>query len=502
MKIHTERGTLLDRDFQAVVLPLYEKDTELAGSARAVDSACGGAIGTLLASGDFTGKLFDMALLYTGGSIPSSRILVVGMGKREEFDVEKLRGLFSKAAQKIRGLHITAFALALDGDTPDIPLDRKAMAAAEGIILGLYRFTPFKTADTDNDTEIESVTIVADDAASLDVITPAVAEAEIIADAVYLARDLVSNPYNEMTPTILAERAEEVAAGGNLDIEVLDWDAMEKLGMNTLLGVARGSKAPPRFIVMQYRGGAPEEKPVVLIGKGITFDSGGISIKPSAKMEDMKSDMSGGAAVIATMKAVAALKLPRNVVGIVPATENLPGGNAMKPGDILKSLSGQTVEVINTDAEGRLVLADAITYAHRFEPAAIIDIATLTGACIIALGDNVIGMLGTDEALNRAVKDASEATGEQAWELPLWHEYEDLIKSDAADMKNVGNRAAGTITAALFLKKFAGDYPWCHLDIAGPALLDKEKPYIPKGASGVGVRLFVQLLKEWNAPGQ
>ena len=219
-------------------------------------------------------------------------------------------------------------------------------------------------------------------------------------------------------------------------------------------------------------------------------------------MEEMKSDMAGGAAVIATMKAVAGLKLPVNVVGIIPATENLPGGKALKPGDILRSMSGQTVEVINTDAEGRLILADAMTYAHRFKPAAMIDIATLTGACVIALGDNIIGMMGTDEALNNSLKDASEKTGEQVWELPLWREYEELIKSDAADMKDVGNRVAGTITAALFLKKFAGDYPWCHLDIAGPALLAKEKPYIPKGASGVGVRLFVQFLKEWAQKNQ
>jgi leucyl aminopeptidase len=271
---------------------------------------------------------------------------------------------------------------------------------------------------------------------------------------------------------------------------------MKELGMNTLLGVARGSKEPPQCIILQYNGGEKNDKPVALIGKGITFDSGGISIKPSAKMEEMKSDMAGGAAVIAAMKAAAGLKLPINVIGIIPATENLPGGNALKPGDILKSLSGQMVEVINTDAEGRLILADALTYAHRYEPAVIIDIATLTGACIIALGDNIIGMMGTDESLKKALQDASEKTGEPVWELPLWHEYEELIQSDAADVKNVGNRAAGTITAALFLKKFAGDYPWCHLDIAGPALLAKEKPYIPKGASGVGVKLFVQFLKE------
>jgi leucyl aminopeptidase len=496
MKIIIKEGNIADFKCEAVVTVLFEGNTKLEGASLILDQQCGGVINDLLAYGDFEGKLFQSALLYPKESIPGKRILLMGMGKKEEFDTEKLRGVFSKAAQKIRELRIDTFALSLDFDSPNISSEEKSKAVAEGIFLGLYRFTPFKTIDREKEVTIKECTIVESDPALIDIISPAVQEAEIISDAVYLARDLVSNPSNEMTPTILAEKAREVASQTGMGIEVLDRDRMKELGMNTLLGVARGSKEPPQCIILQYNGGEKNDKPVALIGKGITFDSGGISIKPSAKMEEMKSDMAGGAAVIAAMKAAAGLKLPINVIGIIPATENLPGGNALKPGDILKSLSGQMVEVINTDAEGRLILADALTYAHRYEPAVIIDIATLTGACIIALGDNIIGMMGTDESLKKALQDASEKTGEPVWELPLWHEYEELIQSDAADVKNVGNRAAGTITAALFLKKFAGDYPWCHLDIAGPALLAKEKPYIPKGASGVGVKLFVQFLKE------
>jgi len=502
MKITIERGNLTDYNFEAVVAVLFEGDKTLKGAARILDKKCGGAISDLLAYGDFEGKIFQSAVLYTRGSVPSKRILVMGLGKKEEFNIEKLRSVFSKAARKIRELHIEKFALSIDLDTPDIPLKEKSKAITEGILLGLYKFIPFKTADSDKETEIKELTIVEPDPESLDIISSSIREAEIISDAVYLARDLVSTPSNEMTPTILADRACEIASQSGIEIEVMDDVEMGKLQMNTFLAVARGSNEPPKLIVMKYSGEKSGGKPVVLVGKGITFDSGGISIKPSAKMEEMKSDMAGGAAVIATMKAVAGLNLPVNVVGIIPATENLPGGKALKPGDILRSMSGQTVEVINTDAEGRLILADAMTYAHKFKPAAIIDIATLTGSCVIALGDNIIGMMGTDEALKNSLKDASEKTGEQAWELPLWHEYEELIKSDAADMKNVGNRAAGTITAGLFLKKFAGDYPWCHLDIAGPALLAKKKPYIPKGASGVGVRLFVQFLKEWSQKNQ
>jgi leucyl aminopeptidase len=269
------------------------------------------------------------------------------------------------------------------------------------------------------------------------------------------------------------------------------------MGMKALLAVAAGSDHPAKLIVLEYRGGKKSSPVIVLVGKGITFDSGGISIKPSEKMDQMKTDMAGGAAVIAVVRGTAELGLPVNLVGIVPATENLPSGKAYRPGDIIQSLSGQTIEIITTDAEGRLILADALSYAQRFKPAVLIDLATLTGACIIALGDHVIGMMGTDDDLKRRILRAGEHTGERVWELPLWEEYDELIKGDAADLKNSGGRAGGAITAGAFLKKFVGDTPWVHLDIAGPAWLEKDKPYIPKGASGAGVRLILHLLANW-----
>jgi leucyl aminopeptidase len=271
---------------------------------------------------------------------------------------------------------------------------------------------------------------------------------------------------------------------------------MKEIGMNALLGVASGSNEEAKFIILEYSGGKKKEAPVVLVGKGLTFDSGGISIKPAEKMDEMKTDMSGGAAVMGAIMAAADLELPLNIIALIPATENMPGGKAYKPGDILKSYSGKTIEVLNTDAEGRLILADALAYASKYKPAAIVDVATLTGACIIALGDDVIGMLGTDDKLKKEINKAAQVTGELVWELPLWENYHEQIKSDIADYKNTGGRAAGTITAAAFLSKFVGNYPWVHLDIAGPAWTVKDKPYIPKGASGITVRLLVEFLSK------
>jgi leucyl aminopeptidase len=319
--------------------------------------------------------------------------------------------------------------------------------------------------------------------------------AGVISDAVLFARDMVSAPANEMTPTRLANEAMENSRGRNIKCTILEEGEIRELGMNALLGVAAGSDEAPKFIIMEYHGGKRSSPVIALVGKGLTFDSGGISIKPAEKMDLMKSDMAGGAAVIAAVRAAAELGLPVNLVGLVPAVENLPSGKAYKPGDILKSFSGRTIEIVTTDAEGRLIMADALTYAGRYKPAAIIDLATLTGACIVALGDHVIGMFGTDDQLKREIREAADLTGERVWELPLWEEYNELIKGDSADYKNSGGRAGGAITAAVFLSKFTDGYPWVHLDIAGPAWLAQDKPYIPKGASGVGVRLLLRFLR-------
>ena len=495
MKIIVKKKNLIDFDCEAAVVCHFEDRKRLSGSAALLDKRCGGLIKEMIDWGDFEGKLFQLSMVYTRGLIPARRIFIVGLGKKKEFDFQRLRGAYSKVAQKIRELKLEGFATSLNFGKINQALDKVAEAAVEGVLLGLYQFTPYRTVEKDKIKELKEFFILEDDDDSFDVVKSASKKAEIICDAVCFARDLVSTPGNDMTPTILAGRAGEIAGKKDVKLKVLDVPEMEKLGMNALLGVARGSSEPPKFIILEYNGGKKEDKAIALVGKGITFDSGGISIKPSPDMDKMKTDMAGGAAVMGAIKAASELKIPVNVIGLIPATENLPGGKAYKPGDILKSLSGQTIEIKNTDAEGRLILADALTFACRFKPEAIVDLATLTGACIIALGDNVIGMMGTDNKLKKKIRDAAEITGERLWELPLWEEYHELIKSDVADLKNTGGRAGGTITAAAFLSKFVGDYPWVHLDIVGPSWLTEDKPYIPKGASGVGVRLLVQFLR-------
>ncbi|MCD6485941.1 MAG: leucyl aminopeptidase [Syntrophobacterales bacterium] len=496
MNITVKAGTLANLDCEILLVGHFEDNQIPEGAAYLLNEKCNGLIGELIEKKDFEGKLYSSSVVYTRGLIRGKRIMITGLGKKKEFNLEKLRGVFSKACQKIRDLNITQLAVSLDFGESEFSIRETAQAAVEGAMLGLYRFTPYKTLEEDKKGEISEFIIAESRPGLLEGAKDGAKTAEIISRAVYCARDLVSTPSNDMTPSILAERANDVAKEGNLKFEALNETSMKKLGMGALLGVSSGSAEEAKLIILEYNGGGKKDKPVVLVGKGVTFDSGGISIKPSEKMDEMKSDMSGGAAVIGTIKASAELKIPLNVVGIIPATENLPGGKAYKPGDVLKSMSGITIEIKNTDAEGRLILADALTFAGRYKPAAIIDLATLTGACVIALGDYITGMLGTDGDLKEKIRNASDVTGETVWELPLWHEYDELIKSDVADIQNIGGRAGGTITAALLLKRFVDDYPWVHLDIAGPALLSKDKPYIPKGASGVGVRLLVQFLMD------
>ena len=498
MKIHVKKGDLAESATEAAVVAHFEGEPGLDGAAARLDKMSGGFIGDVIGQGDFTGRLYQILVIYSRGSVPAKRMVAVGLGKRSDLTLERLRGAFSKAAQHIRSLNIGEFATSLDLGSVALSIDRIAEAVVEGVRLGLYQFTPFKTADREQIREIRNFTILDTENSALKIIKAAVKTAGIIADAVSFARDIVSAPANEMTPADLANEARQIARREKIKCRVLDEREMRGLGMNALLGVAGGSNEPPQMIVLEYRGGEKAGPVIALVGKGLTFDSGGISIKPSEKMDLMKDDMAGGAAVIAAVQAASRLALPVNLVGLIPAAENLPSGKAYKPGDILKSFSGQTIEIVTTDAEGRLILADALTYACRYKPAAIIDLATLTGACVVALGDNVIGMMGTDEKLKGEIREAADLTGERVWELPLWEEYHELIKGEAADYRNSGGKAGGAITAAAFLSKFTGGYPWVHLDIAGPAWLMKEKPYIPKGASGVGVRLLVQFLRNWN----
>ena len=331
-----------------------------------------------------------------------------------------------------------------------------------------------------------------------DLIT-SVDRAKAMAQGIYLARDLVTLPANMATPAILAAKAKEVATQAGMEFHLIDVEEAQELGMGAFLAVAQGSDEPGMMVVMDYRPTGKDAPPLTLVGKGITFDSGGISIKPAQNMDKMKHDMAGAAAVIGTMKAIAALRLPLRVIGLIPFTENLPSGKAYKPGDVIHSLSKLTIEVINTDAEGRMVLADALTYAERFKPQAIIDLATLTGACIVALGDGVAGLMGNDDVLLTRIQDAGEQSGERVWQLPLWDSYFELLKSDVADFKNVDGRKAGAIIGGVFLKQFVAEgIPWAHLDIAGCAWEEKGRPLIPKGATGMGVHLLLRMLQEWS----
>ena len=493
MKISVNKGKLAGTESEAIILALFE-DKELSGEAREIDTKSNGLIGEVIAGHDFEAKPSQVSVIYTRGSLPAKRIVLVGLGKESEFDLERLRAAFAKAMQQLRALNIKEAATSIDLSFLPGAKDRVAQAMVEGALLGLYQYAPFKTVDRENLKDMDQLTIVAEES-DFPLIEAAVETAQVIAHAVCLTRDLVSTPSNRMTPAILAKEAAEIAIGSGISCTVFDKAGLSELGMNSLLSVASGSNEEPRFIILEYTGGEPDAAPIVLVGKGVTFDSGGICLKPSENMEKMKSDMAGGSAVLGAITACAGLRLPLNIVGLIPATENMPSGSALKPGDVFTSYSGKTIEVINTDAEGRLILADALAYASNYKPAAIIDLATLTGACVIALGDEVIGMFGTDDKLKGELREAAKETGELVWELPLWKNYQEQIKSDIADYKNHGGRGAGAITAAAFLGNFAGDFPWVHLDIAGPAWVDKDKTYIPKGASGTGVRLLVEFLR-------
>ena len=493
MKISVSKGKLADTSCEAAILALFE-GKELAGAALQIDTKSNGLIGELIGSHDFEARPSQISVIYTRGLLPAKRIVLVGLGKHSEFNLETLRTAFAKAMQHLRTLNIKEAATSIDSSFLPDAKDKVAQAVVEGALLGLYQYAPFKTVDREDLKDVEQLTIVTEED-DFPLIKAAVEEAQAIARAVYFTRDLVSAPANRMTPAILAKEAGEIAGRRGVSCTVLDKVKLNELGMNSLLSVASGSNEEPKFIILEYTGGETDAAPIVLVGKGVTFDSGGICIKPSDKMDEMKSDMAGGGAVMGAIMASADLQLPLNIVGLIPAAENMPGGTALKPGDVFTSYSGKTIEVINTDAEGRLILADALAYASNYKPAAIIDVATLTGACVIALGDDVIGMLGTDDKLKKELQEAGRETGELVWELPLWENYHEPVKSDIADYKNYGGRPAGAITAAAFLSKFVGDFPWVHLDIAGPAWADKDKTYIPKGASGIGVRLLVEFLR-------
>ncbi len=496
MNISVAIENIVERDADAIVLNLFEGVTEPGGATGAGDAALNGQIRNLISGGDFTGKFKQIAVLYPQNGISARRLLLVGLGNREEFTLDRVRQVSAAAAQRARSLGATRLATVVHGGgTGGMDVSVAAQAVVEGAILGTYRFTPYKSEDDDETGELEGLTLVEFDAAKRADVERGSDAGRIIAEAACLARDLGSHPGNEMTPAILAERAETMALETGLRCEVFDEARIAGEGMRTIQAVAQGSAQRPRFIILEHDGGDPETAPVVLIGKGITFDSGGISIKGSDGMWDMKFDMGGAAAVIGAMQAVARLNLPVRTIGLVATSENMPGSRALKPGDIIRSMLGKTIEIRSTDAEGRLVLADAVAYAARYKPSAAIDLATLTGACVIALGHEASGLFSNDDALASEISAAGERTGEIAWRLPILDGHREEMKSDVADLKNSGGRAGGAITGAAFIEAFVQDFPWAHLDIAGTAWAHKDLPHVPRGGTGVGVRLLVDLIR-------
>ncbi|MFQ5595642.1 MAG: leucyl aminopeptidase, partial [Anaerolineae bacterium] len=459
------------------------------------------AITDLIAGGDIKGKLGETAVLYSRGAMPAPRVIIVGLGKSEGFDLEGVRKASAAAARRAGELGVERLATIVHGaGIGGLEPLAAAQATVEGALLATYKFKELKTGEEENETtELTDLVVVEAGADKVDLIRQGAQAGEIVSRGVLLARNLGNRPANVATPTHLAETAQAIANETGLRCEILDEDQMRKLGMGAVLGVAQGSDEPARFIILEHNAGHDDLDTVVLVGKGLTFDTGGISIKPSQGMENMKFDMMGGAAVLGTMQAVGELDLPLHVVGLVPATENMPGGSADKPGDVLTALNGKTIEVINTDAEGRLILADGLSYAQSLKPDAVIDLATLTGACMVALGRYATGLFTNNEELAGRVKAASQATGERVWPLPLYDEHKEEVKSDVADVKNTGEgRHGGASIGAAFLSNFVGDYPWVHLDIAPTGWTKKEKDYTTKGATGVGVRLLVRLLQDWS----
>ena len=496
MNISVAIDNIAAYDADAIVVNLFEGVTEPGGATGAADRALNGQIRQLISGGDFTGKFKQVAVLYPQDGIVARRVILVGLGKSEDFTLDRVRQVSAVAAKRAQSLGAEHLASIIHGaGVGGMDAREAARAIVEGAILGTYRFTPYKSGDDDETGELEDLTLVEFLAEKRAYIESGAETGRIIAEAVCLARDLGSHPGNEMTPAILADRAETMAREAGLRCEVFDEERIAAEGMRTIQAVAQGSAQPPRFVVLEHDGGDPEGAPVVFIGKGITFDSGGISIKGSDGMWDMKFDMGGAAAVIGAMQAVARLNLPVRTIGLVAASENMPGSRALKPGDIIRSLLGKTIEIRSTDAEGRLVLADAVAWAAAYKPSAAIDLATLTGACVIALGHEASGLFSNDDALASEIAAAGERTGEIAWRLPILDGHREEMKSDVADIKNTGGRAGGAITGAAFIEAFVQEFPWAHLDIAGTAWAQKDLPHIPKGGTGVGVRLLVDLLR-------
>ncbi|TCS70428.1 aminopeptidase A [Sulfuritortus calidifontis] len=490
MEFSIKSGSPEKQRVASVVVGVFDS-RKLSEAAKAIDEAAAGYLSEIIRRGDMEGKLGTTLLLHHVPNTLCDRVLLVGLGKEREFREKQYREAMRAAVKVLNDTGSMEAAVYLS----EIPVKRRdvvwnieqaVVAAREA----LYRFDQLKSKQEEVRRPLRRLILAVSRRGELNEGEAGLARGLAIANAMQLAKDLGNLPGNICTPSYLAEQALRLAKSHGLAVEVLELADMEKLGMGSFMSVAKGSRQPPKFIVIQHKGGNRKHKPIVLVGKGITFDAGGISLKPAAEMDEMKYDMSGAASVMATMQAAAELKLPLNVVALIPTCENLPDGAANKPGDIVTSMSGQTIEILNTDAEGRLILCDALTYAERFEPEAVVDVATLTGACVIALGNVATGLLANNDALARELVHAGEAAYDRVWQLPLWDDYQEQLKSNFADMANIGGRPAGTITAAAFLSRFAKKYPWAHLDIAGTAWRSGKD----KGSTGRPVPLLVHFL--------
>lgn len=482
MQTNLKGGDVLETDAELAVLGILEGES------------LPPRIASLLEPNDFRGQAQETLLLYPRGTVAPRRLLLVGLGPKDKVNAETLRQAGATAVQQARKLQTAAVTVSVAGELPLAPA-QSAQAFAEGIELGAYGYWRYRSGLSDADTfEVESATVFIDRAGQD--VADGLAVGQTIARGVTFARDLVNTPGYAKAPADLAQKAIDLGERSGLSIKIWDKAQLEEEGFGGILAVGKGSANEPRFITFEYGAAADDKATICLVGKGLTFDSGGLSLKPAEAMETMKSDMSGAAAVFGAMQVVAELGLPLHVVGLVSAAENMPSSTAYRPGDVITTLSGKTVEVLNTDAEGRIILSDALHYAKRFQPDAIVELSTLTGAIIIALGTQTTGMMATDQSLADKIMRAGDISGERVWQLPLWDEYHAMIKSEIADIKNLGGRPAGSITAGAFLAAFTGDYPFVHLDIAGTAWTDRPaKSYESHGGTGVGVRLLTEFLR-------
>ena len=495
VQVKIEKAKISQKQTALLAIGVFENDTDFAQS-KELDPEALSQIRESLQSKEFQGKLGSSMLVYLIGKSMPKKLLLVGLGRRDKFTDETARVCSGKAALKVKELRLAEFSIVQFAELDEGLVE----AMTEGICLALYSFNLYRSLDAEQHTVETANILINSDSPRFQA---AADRAMAITETVNYARDLGNLPPNDCPPAHLASQAALLANDPAIKVKVFDRYELEDMKMGGIVSVGKGSVNPPKLVVLEYNGGT-DQKPYLLVGKAVTFDTGGISIKPGEKMDEMKYDKCGGCTVIAIIKALSLLKAPTSVIGIVPAVENMPSGTSYRPGDILRMYNGKTVEVLNTDAEGRLILADAIAYGiATYSPRAVFDLATLTGAAIIALGSNVAALIGNNKQLIDRLKKFSEKTGEKMWELPLYDEFSDQIKSNFADVKNVGGRPGGAITAAAFLSKFVSDVPWIHMDIAGTAWTQEgtfERSYNPKGATGFGVRTLVRLLSEEEKP--